>query len=149
VLEHRKRNRILTAGWVVTLVLAMFGPLGSRVFPAPFDPRNVLAICFAMTFLISFLIRGRGNHLGLAMMMSISATCLGAGIGFAIDIGLASPLTQKCLAVGAACLALFLHRLIFVEPEPIADTRGFDVRTLPNNTAERYEITSLEDLNGK
>jgi len=131
---------------MVTLVLAMFGPLGSRVLPAPFDGRVAMGGCVALMIAVFARLPDRTKSLEDALLMSASAICLGAGIGFAIRLGMYSPITGKWLIAGSVILAFFMRKLKYVEPaQGLALTR-FDVRQLPNDIAARYEVTSLGEL---
>lgn len=144
VLEHRKRNRILTAGWVVTLVLAVFGPLGSRVFPAPFDGKVAIIGCFAVLLTVFALIPDRWRNLDRVLLASASALCFGVAIGLAIKSGSVLPGPLKFFGYGGAMLLGLGHRLFSRQLEANAD--GFDVASLPNGIAERYDIATLQQL---
>jgi hypothetical protein len=149
VLEHRKRNRILTAGWVVTLVLAVFGPLGNRVFPAPFDGTVVVAGCIAVLLAVFVLYSERLRRLDKVLLMSASAIFIGIGVGLALrDLQL---WRSSCLAfiMGACPMYLFRNDVTFVRLTMVGKGEGFNVQNLPNDIASRYQVSSLEQLDDK
>jgi hypothetical protein len=137
----------LTAGWVVTLVLAVFGPLGNRVFPAPFDGKVAIIGCFAVLLTAFALLPDRWRNLDRLLLASASALCFGVAIGLAIKSGSVWPGPLKFFGYGGVMLLGLGHRLFSRQLEPNAD--GFDVAALPNGIAERYDIATLEQLREK
>jgi hypothetical protein len=149
VLEHRQRNRILTAGFVVTLVLAVFGPLGSRVLPAPFDGTVAVAGCLAVLLAVFALYPERVKRLDKVLLMGASGILIGIGIGLALrDIQLWRS-SFACLVLEAGHLYILLEDITVIKLSLEGKTEGFDVQNLPNDIASRYQVTSLEELDDK
>ena len=134
---------------MVTLVLAMFGPLGSRVLPAPFDGTVAVAGCLAVLLAVFVLYPERLRRLDKVLLMSASAILTGIGIGLAFrDIQLWKS-SFGCLVLGACHLYVFINDVIFVKLALVGNTEGFHVQNLPNDIASRYQVTSLEQLDDK
>jgi hypothetical protein len=139
----------LTAGWVVTLVLAVFGPLGSRVFPAPFDGTVVVAGCIAVLLAVFVLYPERLRRLDKVLLMSASAILIGIGVGLALrDLRLWRS-SFLAFIMGACPMYLFRNDVTFVRLTMVGKGEGFNVQNLPNDIASRYQVSSLEQLDDK